>query len=60
MSLPGHGALWLAARLLLDGAGALFGVYLLITLSLLLAGHAMRMRGRVAGPVAVAVHGREA
>ena len=47
-SLPGHGGLWLAARLLLDGAGALFGLYLLITLSLLLAGHVMRLRCRVA------------
>lgn len=48
MSLPGHGALWLAARLLLDGAGALFGLYLLTTLCLLAAGHAMRLRHRVA------------
>ena len=48
VSLPGHGGLWLAARLLLDGAGALFGLYLLVTLSLLLAGHGMRLRRRIA------------
>lgn len=48
ISLPGHGGLWLAARLLLDGSGALFGLYLLIILGLLLAGHAMRLRSRVA------------
>jgi len=28
-TLPGSGVLWLTARLLLDGAGALFGLYLL-------------------------------
>jgi hypothetical protein len=48
MSLPGHGGPWLAARLLLDGTGALFGLYLVITLGLLLAGHAMWLHRRVA------------
>lgn len=43
-ALPGSGALWLAARLLLDGAGALFGLYLLAVLTLFLSGHVMRLR----------------
>ena len=34
--------LWLAARLLLDGAGALFGLYLLILVTLFLSGYVMR------------------
>jgi hypothetical protein len=42
--LPGGGALWLAARLLLDGAGALFGLYLLIVLTLFLSGCVLRWR----------------
>jgi hypothetical protein len=43
-SLPGSGALWLTARLLLDGAGALFGLYLLTVLILFLSGFVMRLR----------------
>jgi len=48
-SLPAHGAFWLAARLLLDGAGALFGLYLVITLGLLCASYVMRS-GRDVAP----------
>jgi hypothetical protein len=48
VTLPGSGALWLTARLLLDGAGALFGLYLLTVLSLFLSGYLMRLR-RAAG-----------
>jgi len=43
-ALPGNGALWLAARLLLDGAGGLFGLYLLAGLGLSLTGRVMRIR----------------
>lgn len=43
-TLPGSGVLWLTARLLLDGAGALFGLYLLILLTLFLSGYVMRLR----------------
>lgn len=43
-ALPGSGMLWLAARLLLDGAGALFGLYLLIVVTLFLSGYVMRLR----------------
>ena len=43
-ALPGSGVLWLAARLLLDGAGALFGLYLLTVLTLFLSGYVMRLR----------------
>src|ERR1700735_1853830 len=38
VALPHNGDLWLTARMLLDGAGALFGLYLLISVGLLLAG----------------------
>ena len=43
-ALPSDGTLWVAARLLFDGAGALFGLYLLIGLGLVLVGAAMRSR----------------
>ena len=43
-TLPGNGPLWLTARLLLDGAGALFGLYLLAVLALFLSGFVMRAR----------------
>jgi hypothetical protein len=43
-ALPGSGVLWLAARLLLDGAGALFGLYLLTVVTLFLSGFVMRLR----------------
>ena len=42
--LPGSGALWLTSRLLLDGAGALFGLYLLTILALFLSGYVLRLR----------------
>jgi hypothetical protein len=48
-TLPGSGVLWLTARLLLDGAGALFGLYLLILVTLFLSGCVMRLR-RDTGP----------
>jgi hypothetical protein len=48
-TLPGSGVLWLTARLLLDGAGALFGLYLLILVTLFLSGYVMRLR-RQASP----------
>ena len=41
-ALPHEGPLWLAARLLLDGSGGLFGLYLLTVVALTLAGHVMR------------------
>jgi hypothetical protein len=44
--LPRDGVLWLAARLLLDTAGGLFGLYLLIAFGLSLAGGVMRIRHR--------------
>jgi len=43
-TLPGSGVLWFTARLLLDGAGALFGLYLLTLLTLFLSGYVMRLR----------------
>ena len=48
--LPHNGDLWLAARLLLDGAGAFFGIYLLISIGLLLTGQVMRIRPRSSIP----------
>ena len=50
-ALPHEGVLWLVARLMLDSAGGLFGVYLLAILGLFLAGHVMRSRDRISGPV---------
>lgn len=41
-ALPQSGPLWLLARLTLDGAGALFGLYMLIGFGLTIAGHVMR------------------
>jgi hypothetical protein len=49
-ALPHEGPLWLAARLLLDGAGGLFGLYLLTGLGLTVAGHIMRSGGGGAAP----------
>ena len=43
-ALPADGLLWLIARLLMDAAGALFGVYLLTLVVLSLAGRVMRSR----------------
>ncbi len=52
--MPGNSALWLTARVLLDTAGALFGLYLLVFLGLSLAGWAMRIRrGHRAGSGAI-------
>jgi hypothetical protein len=45
-TLPGSGVLWLTARLLLDGAGALFGLYLLTLITLFLSGYVTRLRRR--------------
>jgi hypothetical protein len=51
VALPHNGDLWLTARMLLDGAGALFGLYLLIGIGLLLTGQVMRIRGRSSIPL---------
>ena len=48
---PHEGVLWLVARLMLDSAGGLFGIYLLTFIGLSLAGHVMRSRDRISGPV---------
>ena len=40
-ALPDNGPLWLLARLLLDGAGGLFGLYLLAGLGMAVAGRFM-------------------
>jgi hypothetical protein len=40
-ALPDDGPLWLVARLLLDGAGGLFGLYLLAGLGMAIAGRFM-------------------
>jgi hypothetical protein len=44
VALPHNGVLWVLARLTLDAAGALFGLYLLVALVLLTAGEVMRLR----------------
>ena len=44
VALPHNGVLWVLARLMLDAAGALFGLYLLVALLLLTAGKVMRLR----------------
>jgi hypothetical protein len=49
-TLPGSGVLWLTARLLLDGAGALFGLYLLTLVTLFLSGYVMRLRRDTGSP----------
>jgi hypothetical protein len=41
-ALPNEGPLWLAARLLFDGAGGLFGLYLLAGLGLSVVGYVAR------------------
>jgi hypothetical protein len=45
-ALPHNGPLWLAARLLLDGAGGLFGLYLLAGLGMAVVGRFMIDDGR--------------
>ncbi len=44
--LPPEGLLWTAARLLLDGAGALFAIYLLVFFSLVVSGAVLRTSDR--------------
>jgi hypothetical protein len=41
-AFPHYGPFWLLARLLLDTAGALFGLYVVVALILVAAGKAMR------------------
>lgn len=50
MALPHEGVLWFVARLMLDAAGALFGMYLLAFLGLSLAGYVMRSRDGKSAP----------
>jgi hypothetical protein len=50
VALPHDGDLWLTARMMLDGAGALFGLYLLISIGLSLTGQVMRIRRRSSIP----------
>jgi hypothetical protein len=50
-ALPQGGPLWLVARLTLDGAGGLFGLYMLIGFGLTIAGHAMRGTRRQTPPI---------
>jgi hypothetical protein len=49
VTFPHNGPLWLLARLLLDSAGALFGLYLLLALVLSTAGAVNRHRHPVTG-----------
>ena len=49
-AVPHDGVLWHIARLTLDYAGSLFGIYLLAILGLSLAGGVLRVRGKAAGP----------
>ena len=44
VALPHNGVLWVLARLMLDAAGALFGLYLLVALVHLTAGKVVRLR----------------
>lgn len=48
-ALPHGGPLWLAARLTLDGAGGLFGLYVLTGFALMIVGFVMRAARRAAG-----------
>jgi hypothetical protein len=45
--LPHQGGLWVAARLMLDGAGGLFGLYLLVGFLLAVVGSAVRLRAQL-------------
>jgi hypothetical protein len=49
-AVPRDGILWHIARLALDYAGGLFGIYLLAILGLSLAGGVLRVRRKAAGP----------
>ncbi len=46
--LPYNGACWFVARALLDTAGGLFGLYLVVMAGLWLAGRVIRFRGAAA------------
>jgi hypothetical protein len=46
--LPHSSIFWLVARVMLDSAGGLFGLYLAVMIGLLLIGGAMRFGRRVA------------
>jgi hypothetical protein len=48
VAFPHEGVLWLTARLMLDSAGALFGLYLLVGIGLSLTGRVMRIRANIA------------
>jgi hypothetical protein len=48
VAFPHEGVLWLTARLMLDGAGGLFGLYLLVGIGLSLTGRVMRIRASIA------------
>ena len=50
VALPHEGVLWLIARLMLDCAGGLFGMYLLAVLGLSLTGRVMRIRSHILSP----------
>jgi Fe2+ transport system protein B len=54
-SLPKQGAFWWVARILLDGAGAAFGLYLIVAVALSLVGVVMRARHRDGAHHAVVV-----
>ncbi len=41
-ALPDSGTFWLVGRLMLDGAGALFALYLVALMALLIAGCGLR------------------
>lgn len=47
MQLPRHSLFWLVARGMLDAAGALFAVYLIVAVVLLVVGWIMRYRSAV-------------
>jgi len=49
VALPHEGVLWLTSRLMLDGAGGLFGLYLLAGVGLSLTGRVLRIRAGMAG-----------
>ena len=46
--LPHQGVLWLVARLMLDSAGGLFGLYLFVAIAASLAGSAVQLHDRFA------------
>jgi hypothetical protein len=58
--LPDDSLLWRAARVMLDTAGAVFALYLLIALLLLLIGRVLRSRRRRADRAAAPLRGRPA